>query len=289
MDNIYVDINKLVSLHSKYSKNRVYFQYVINYHINVAVNHYLNVIDIYLEDLQYNYFPEQLKNIIAQFNEIGEVYVDEENLSITIYLNILKVFLKQNKIIKSYYKVYSSDSEATIRIDINNIVNMGIISQNICSDIDDNKDNLTRLVLESEAGDVIYFFSIARSSNNFDELLSIILLLRDKKVDLIIEDIYIDPSLSQEQLFKMIEDLRSIYEFKCRSLKIKKAQENVYKRGDKQIGRPKLELYDLPEYVFDNYKLLVNGEINMSQFADMCGVSRPTAYKYRTMIKENNK
>lgn len=105
MDNIYVDINKLVSLHSKYSKNRVYFQYVINYHINVAVNHYLNVIDIYLEDLQYNYFPEQLKNIIAQFNEIGEVYVDEENLSITIYLNILKVFLKQNKIIKSYYKV----------------------------------------------------------------------------------------------------------------------------------------------------------------------------------------
>lgn len=289
MDNMYVDINTLVILHSKYSKDRICCQYVINYHISVEVSHYLNVVDINLINWQYNYFPDALQNIMDQFDEIGEVYVDEENLSIRIYLNILKIFLKQNKIIKPYYKVYSNDSEATISIDINNIINMGIISQNIYIDVDENKDNLTRLVLESEVGDVIYFFSIARSSNNFDELVSIILLLRNKNVDLVIEDIYFDPSLSQEQLFEMIENLKPIYESKCRSFKIKKAQENVYKQGDKQIGRPKVGLYDLPEYVFDNYKLLANGEINMSQFADRCGVSRPTAYKYKAMIEKNNK
>lgn len=288
MDTMNIGSNTLVNLHSKYSKDRICCQYVINYHINVEVSHYLNVVDINLIDWQYNCFPDALQNIMDQFDQIGEVYVDEENLSIRIYLNILKIFLKENKLIRTYYKVYSNDSELTIGMDINSITNIGINSQNIFSDVDGNEDNLVRLVSESEVGDVIYFFSIARSSNSFDELVSIILLLRDKNVDVVIEDIYFDPSLSQEQLFEMIENLKPIYESKCRSLKIKKAQENVYKQGDKQIGRPKIGLYDLPEYVFDNYKLLAKGEINMSQFAKMCGVSRPTAYKYKAMIETNN-
>lgn len=287
----YIDINTFFRLHSKYSDCRICCEYIINYSIKVEVNHYLNFIDINLLNWQYtnyNKISNTLQNIVDIFDPIGIVHIDKENSNIKICLDIFKIFLQQNKLINVYYRFYSNDKEEVVNTDINSIINIGIDSQNIYTDIDGDKNNLTKLVSDSKEGEVIYFFSISRSSNNFEELVSIIFFLREKNVDLFIEDIYFSPYLEREQLFNILKELKFLYESRQKSLKIKKGQENVYIQDDKQIGRPKAGLYDLPSYVFDNYKLLAKGDINMTQFAEICDVSRPTAYKYKKMIEENN-
>ena len=57
------------------------------------------------------------------------------------------------------------------------------------------------------------------------------------------------------------------------------------KAKGKKVGRPHLTKADIPSLFIKHYPALVNGKMNVSELARVCGISRPTAYKYMKMVK----
>ena len=54
----------------------------------------------------------------------------------------------------------------------------------------------------------------------------------------------------------------------------------------KQIGRPPVTKADLPAVFIKYYPVYVEGNMSLTELARVCGISRPTAYKYIGMMGE---
>ena len=57
------------------------------------------------------------------------------------------------------------------------------------------------------------------------------------------------------------------------------------KAKGKQIGRPPVTKADLPAVFLKYYPTYIAGEMSITELARVCGVSRPTAYKYIRMME----
>ena len=53
-----------------------------------------------------------------------------------------------------------------------------------------------------------------------------------------------------------------------------------------KIGRPQVTANMIPDKFVKLYPRLLNKEINISEFAKICGISRPTVYKYIRLLQE---
>ena len=60
--------------------------------------------------------------------------------------------------------------------------------------------------------------------------------------------------------------------------------ENAKAKG-KKVGRPHLTKDDIPAAFMKHYPALVEGKMNVSELPRVCGLSRPTVYKYVKMVR----
>jgi DNA invertase Pin-like site-specific DNA recombinase len=65
--------------------------------------------------------------------------------------------------------------------------------------------------------------------------------------------------------------------------RVKSGMENAKSKG-KQIGRPQTTKEDIPMVFYKHYPAFVAGTMNLSELARVCGLSRPTVYKYLKMV-----
>ena len=65
--------------------------------------------------------------------------------------------------------------------------------------------------------------------------------------------------------------------------RVKSGMENAKAKG-KKIGRPLVTKEDIPAVFMKHYPAFVDGKMNVSEMARVCGVSRPTVYKYLKLI-----
>lgn len=56
------------------------------------------------------------------------------------------------------------------------------------------------------------------------------------------------------------------------------------KAKGKQIGRKPITKEDIPAVFYKHYPAFMNGQLNVSEFARICGLTRPTIYKYLKLI-----
>lgn len=56
-----------------------------------------------------------------------------------------------------------------------------------------------------------------------------------------------------------------------------------------KIGRPHVTVGMIPDQFMKLYPQLQNKEISVSEFARICGLSRPTVYKYMRLLQEEGK
>ena len=54
----------------------------------------------------------------------------------------------------------------------------------------------------------------------------------------------------------------------------------------KRIGRPQVMVEDLPGAFLRHYPAYQKGELNVSELARVCGVSRTTVYKYISLLNK---
>jgi hypothetical protein len=53
----------------------------------------------------------------------------------------------------------------------------------------------------------------------------------------------------------------------------------------RQIGRPQVSKEDIPAAFLRHYPAHKNGQLNISELARVCDISRTTAYKYKALLE----
>lgn len=66
--------------------------------------------------------------------------------------------------------------------------------------------------------------------------------------------------------------------------RVRSGMANAKAKG-KQIGRKPVTKTDLPAVFLKYYPAYANGSMTVTEFARVCGLSRPTIYKYLKILK----
>ena len=85
------------------------------------------------------------------------------------------------------------------------------------------------------------------------------------------------------QAFIQMSAVFSELELSIIRARVKSGMENAKAKG-KHVGRPRTTKEDIPAVFYKHYPAYMKREMNLSELARICGLSRPTVYKYVGMM-----
>lgn len=150
------------------------------------------------------------------------------------------------------------------------------------------KKNLHMLLEMATEGDTIITLEVSRLSRSTQQLCEIIDIIKSKKLRLIIVgSITVDCRSGQidpmSQAFIQMSAVFAELELSIIRARVRSGMENAKSKG-KRIGRPQTTKDNIPALFYKHYPSFVSGQINVSEFARICGLSRPTVYKYLKLV-----
>ena len=150
------------------------------------------------------------------------------------------------------------------------------------------KQNLEMLLDAAAEGDTIITTEVSRLSRSTQQLCEIINVVKAKKLRLIIlGSITVDCRNGQidpmSQAFVQMSGIFAELELSILRARVRSGMENAREKG-KHIGRPQTTKNDIPAVFYKHYPAYMSGKLNVSELARVCGLSRPTVYKYLKMV-----
>ena len=150
------------------------------------------------------------------------------------------------------------------------------------------KKELTMLLELAQAGDTIITLEVSRLSRSTQQLCELIDTIREKRLRLVImgsitidcRDGKADP---MSEAFLQMAGVFSQLELAMIRARVKSGMENAKAKG-KKIGRRPTTKADIPTVFMKHYAIFMEGKMNVSELARVCGLSRPTVYKYLKMM-----
>ena len=150
------------------------------------------------------------------------------------------------------------------------------------------KQNLDMLLEMAREGDTIITLEVSRLSRSSQQLCEIINIIKQKHLRLIIVGSItvdcrsgsIDP---MSQAFIQMSGIFAELELSILRARVKSGMANAREKG-RRIGRPKTTKDDIPPVFYRHYPAFMQGQMNVSDLARVCGLSRPTVYKYMKMM-----
>lgn len=151
------------------------------------------------------------------------------------------------------------------------------------------KRNLQMLLDTAREGDTIITLEVSRLSRSMQQLCEIIDIVREKRLRLqIVGSITIDCRNGQpdpmSEAFLQMAGVFSQLELAMIRARVKSGMANAKAKG-KQIGRPRITEQNIPAIFYRHYPAYASGKLNVSELARVCGLSRPTVYKYLTLLR----
>ena len=151
------------------------------------------------------------------------------------------------------------------------------------------KKNLYMLLEMAEAGDTIITMEVSRLSRSTQQLCEILDIVKHKHLRLVIVGSItvdcrkgkIDP---MSQAFIQMSGVFAELELSMIRDRVRSGMENAKAKG-KKVGRPQTTKDNIPPIFYKHYPAFVAGTLNISEFARLCGMSRPTIYKYLGLLK----
>ena len=138
------------------------------------------------------------------------------------------------------------------------------------------------------AGDTIITLEVSRLSRSTQQLCQIIDVIKEKHLRLIIvgsitidcRNGEIDP---MSRAFLEMAGVFSSLELAMIRTRIRSGLANSKAKGRK-LGRRPTTKDDIPAIFYKHYPALLAGTMNVSELARVCGLSRPTVYKYLKLL-----
>ena len=151
------------------------------------------------------------------------------------------------------------------------------------------KKNLDLLLEAAREGDTLICTEVSRLSRSTQQLCEIVDLVKHKHLCLvIIGSITVDCRNGQidpmSQAFIQMSAVFAELELSIIRARVKSGMANAKAKG-KKIGRRPTTKDDIPAVFYRHYPAYVAGQLNVSELARVCGLSRPTVYKYMKLIR----
>ena len=151
------------------------------------------------------------------------------------------------------------------------------------------KSQQQAMFVESEAGDTIIVLEVSRLARSTQQLCEIIEIIRAKHLRLVIVgSITLDCRNGQadpmSEAFLQMAGVFSQLELSMIRARVRSGMENAKAKG-KQIGRPQVTADDVPSGFLRHYPAYKRGQLNVSELARVCNISRTTAYKYINLLE----
>ena len=142
----------------------------------------------------------------------------------------------------------------------------------------------------AKPGDTLIVLEVSRLARSTQQLCEIIDIISAKHLRLIIVgSITLDcrngkPDPMSEAFLQMA-GVFSQLELAMIRARVRSGMENARAKG-KPIGRPKTTKDDIPPAFYRHYPSFAAGQMNVSELARVCMLSRPTVYKYLSIIAQ---
>ena len=151
------------------------------------------------------------------------------------------------------------------------------------------KSQQQTMFAEAEAGDTIIVLEVSRLARSTQQLCEIIEIIREKHLRLVIVgSITLDCRNGQadpmSEAFLQMAGVFSQLELAMIRSRVRSGMENARAKG-KQIGRPQVGKEDIPATFLRHYPAYKNKQLNVSELARVCDISRTTVYKYIGLLE----
>ena len=151
------------------------------------------------------------------------------------------------------------------------------------------KKNLYMLLEMAASGDTIITMEVSRLSRSTQQLCEILDIVKNKHLRLVIVgSITVDCRKGKidplSQAFIQMSGVFAELELSMIRDRVRSGMENAKAKG-KKVGRPQTTKDNIPPIFYKHYPAFVAGTLNISEFARLCGMSRPTIYKYLGLLK----
>ena len=151
------------------------------------------------------------------------------------------------------------------------------------------KEQLFTLLDQAQEGDEILTLEVTRLARSTKQLCDIIETVRAKKLRLRIKG-SIDVDCTSGEIdpmtnaFVQMSGVFAELELRIIRQRVKSGMANAKAKGA-QIGRPTLSADDIPPIFYRHYPSYKAGQLNISELARVCQLSRTTVYKYIECVK----
>lgn len=140
-------------------------------------------------------------------------------------------------------------------------------------------------------GDTIVTTEVSRLSRSTQHLCEIIEIIKNKELKLVIgSTMTIDCTTGEldpmTNAFLQMSGVFAELERNIISQRVKSGMQNAKAKG-KVLGRPQTTADDIPSVFMKHYPKYEAEEINVTEFARLCSMSRTTIYKYLKLIENN--
>ena len=152
------------------------------------------------------------------------------------------------------------------------------------------KEQLTSLLNTAREGDTIITLEVPRLVRSTKQLCEIIERVRVQKLRLVIVgSITVDCTKGEldpmTNAFIQMSGVFAELELRIIRARIRSGLANAASKGAR-IGRPPLTKDDIPQMFYRHYPAYKNGQLNVSELARVCELSRTTVYKYIEVLEK---
>lgn len=150
------------------------------------------------------------------------------------------------------------------------------------------KEQLSSLLDSAREGDTIITLEVPRLARSTKQLCEIIERVKNQKLRLIIVgSITVDCTKGEldpmTNAFIQMSGVFAELELRIIRARVKSGMANAKAKGVR-IGRPPLTKDDIPQSFYRHYPAYKNGQLNVSELARVCNMSRTTVYKYIELL-----
>ena len=151
------------------------------------------------------------------------------------------------------------------------------------------KSQQVQMFTQAQAGDTIIVLEVSRLARSTQQLCEIIDLVREKHLRLVIVgSITLDCRNGQadpmSEAFLQMAGVFSQLELAMIRARVRSGMANARAKG-RQIGRPQVTADDVPSGFLRHYPAYKRGQLNVSELARVCNLSRTTVYKYIGLLE----
>ena len=154
------------------------------------------------------------------------------------------------------------------------------------------RPELRKLLSSTKPGDTIIVTEVSRLTRSTLQLCELLELIKEDHLRLIIGSVEIDCREQEADPMTMgmliMLGVFAEMERELISQRIKSGIATAKSKG-KMIGRPKLDVSNLPSKFWKHYPAYQKGDLTKTELATLCGVSRMSIYRYIRLIETDRR